>query len=227
MRVFINYFLLLLLLSRRSVKLPQHHGKMRSHFAVRNFKNMLLILSWMLPCIHEDNSTEFILTKSFSLLQLPATKIKWIIKTHKEDIFNITTSFILSWQAFFHIFYAGAFILKLTIKKINLKKQIPPGMFSVLGLGWAVVLVPAISDRNVICLLFLLLVVDRAVCSRNFATVKESQEPAANAPVSDCDCENIASERWMPITAKEKCPAYSILLWREKVEKVERRSGNQ
>lgn len=37
-------------------------------------------------------------------------------------------------------------------------------MFSVLGVGWAVVLVPAISDRSAICLPFFLFLVDRAVC---------------------------------------------------------------
>lgn len=44
------------------------------------------------------------------------------------------------------------------------KKKKSPGIFSVLGLGWAVVLVLAISDRSVICLPFFLFVVDRAVC---------------------------------------------------------------
>lgn len=37
-------------------------------------------------------------------------------------------------------------------------------MFSVLELGWAVVLVPEVSDRSVIGLIFLLLGVDTAVC---------------------------------------------------------------
>lgn len=52
-------------------------------------------------------------------------------------------------------------------------------MFSELGVGWAVVLVPAISDRSVIRLPFFLFLVDRAVCVLQVAPLSTTHHLSA------------------------------------------------